>query len=143
VKLHTLLCLAVAGSGLFTGSASRAGLPQGNLDSSPRWQQPSLGSQGIVYPPLPIPGAERDRLHVGVAREELVGAPGNVGAASHMRFNVTWGGSRSNMPKAISSAANIHVELHTADGKVALSERLSAQWIGASGGGNDATWYLV
>jgi hypothetical protein len=49
------------------------------------------------------------------------------------------------MPKAISSTANIRVELHTADGKVAPSERLSPQWIGVSGGGSgdDATWYLV
>jgi hypothetical protein len=103
-----------------------------------------VGWQQIVYPPLPIPGAARDRMHVGVAREELVGAPGNVGATSHMRFNLTWGGTKSNMPKTISNAANIRAELHTADGKVAPSGKPIPQWIGVSGGGGgDATWYLV
>lgn len=136
MRLGAVLLLACAASALSSGGRAVAAA-QGTAAVSHVWR-------GISYPPLPIPGAEHDRMHVSVSSGGPLGEVGSTAEPSHLRFDLQWSGVRSQMPKAIADAATIRLRLHTGDGKVFAPDR-SATWIGVRGGGGDdgAEYFLT
>ncbi len=95
--------------------------------------------QRIDYPPIPIPGEEKEKMMV------LVGSGGRNGEASHLRFDVLWstGRNRGPLPKSIADASKLVVRLHLSDGKIVLPDPgpRPPSWIGA--GGMGITWSLI
>jgi hypothetical protein len=83
-----------------------------------------------MYLPLPIPGAENEKMNV------MVSSAGQLGEESYLRFDLMWGGAwDSKLPKPISDAAAIGVKLHMSDGTTVLPKRSLPGWIGAGSGG--------
>jgi hypothetical protein len=106
---------------------------------APQSRPPTSIWQRITYPPVPLPGAEREQLSF------LVGSGGHTGSPqeepSHLRLDVMWSGRDGTpRPAPIADRGSVTVKLHTADGKVAAPNS-PVDWIGVGNAGW-TTWQV-
>lgn len=82
--------------------------------------------QRIQYPPVPVPGIEREGLYLMVGSGSFDGKP-------QLRFDVMWNtGNTTPLPKEIADPKNFTVRLHLPDGTVVQPYTpYPPSWVGA------------